>query len=125
KLRPEIRILECPEYSPNLSWHHTPHRIIKLCVRWLTGVIAYYDPPDGIDERPILKLAMSHAERRAKHRMLLEFKSQTGQSLAVTHSYPDRFVRWRRRHYQPEPFNYHISYARFVAALKRLFPPRV
>jgi hypothetical protein len=124
KLPSGMHIFECPEYSPYLSLRKTPHRIISLCARWLGGVVSYYGPPDGIDGRPVLKLALSDEELELKRKMFLEFKSQNGKSLSQTRNYPDRVIEWTSRAYRAQPFDYNVSYARFVLRLEKYFPAR-
>ncbi len=118
-------VYEAPEYGPYVSMCNTPHRVIALCARWLLGLVSYYGPADGIDDRPILKVRLSSSDRDCKKRMLAAFKSQNAASLVATRCYPDRLVKWapgRRRRY---PFDYRSSYLRFAQAVERIFPPRL
>lgn len=118
-------VFEAPEYSPYASLNVTPHRMISLCSRWLFGLVSYYGPPDGIDDRPILKFRLTPAELEGKRGMLAAFVSQNAPSLVETRAYPDRLARWspdRRRRY---PFDFSGSYLRFALAARRLFPARL
>ncbi|MBS0520748.1 MAG: PIG-L family deacetylase [Proteobacteria bacterium] len=123
--RDELEILEAPEYSPCVSLGHTPHRIIALCTRWLFGLVSYYGPPDGIDDRPVLKFRLAASELARKRRMLSAFESQNAASLMETRSYPDRLVRWdagrRRRH----PFAFRHSYPAFAQAARKILPAKI
>jgi len=121
-MKPEdgVEIYEAPEYSPYASLRVTPHRVITLSSRWL-GVVSYYGPPDGIDERPVLKFRLTPAELDCKRRMLGAFVSQNAPSLIETRAYPDRLVRWVpgwRRH----PFEARGSYLAFALRARRFLP---
>jgi len=116
-------VYEAPEYSPYASLSFTPHRVIGLCTRWL-GLVSYYGPPDGIDQRPVLKVRLTTSELHAKRRMLGEFVSQNAPSLMETRAYPDRLVRWTpgmRRH----PFELSGSFLAFVLAARRVLPAAI
>jgi LmbE family N-acetylglucosaminyl deacetylase len=116
------RIFESPEYSPFVSLNWTPHRVVSLCGRWLFGLVAYYGPPDGIDSRPIMKVRLAAHELDVKRKMLAGFRSQNGDSLAVTRCYPDRLIRWRPRPYRARPFEVGGTYLELVQTLRRWFP---
>ncbi len=122
-IRPDdtFEVLEAPEYGPYVSWQDTPHRLIALCARWLLGLVAYYGPPDGVDDRPLQIIRLTTADLDCKKRMLAAFTSQNAPSLVETRSYPDRFARWAgaRRRY---PFNTRPSYVHFAQTLERVLP---
>jgi LmbE family N-acetylglucosaminyl deacetylase len=120
--RDRFDIFEAPEYSPFTSWLYTPHRILALCARWLFGLVSYYGPPDGADERPVLVFRLSPEELDCKRRMLGSFVSQNAASLMETRSYPDRLVRWDPSRKRRRPFNPNGSYMGFVMALRRVLP---
>jgi LmbE family N-acetylglucosaminyl deacetylase len=120
--RDGLRVFEAPEYSPFVSLRWTPHRVIALCVRWLFGLVAYYGPADGMDDRFVWKLRLAADELALKRRMLAAFASQNGASLAATRSYPDRLVMWRPRTYRPHPFHPDRSYLATVRSLGRVIP---
>jgi LmbE family N-acetylglucosaminyl deacetylase len=121
-VRPDdpFEVFEAPEYSPYLSLLNTPHRLLALCTRWLFGVVSYYGPPDGIDDRTILKLRMTPEELAGKRRMLSAFVSQNAPSLMATRSHCDRLVRMEPRAEKIVPFDFDASYLRFVLAARRL-----
>lgn len=116
-----FEVFEAPEYSPFTSLKHTPHRVIGLCTRWL-GIVSYCGPPDGIDERPILKFRFTTEELGRKRRMLNAFRSQNGSSLAETRTYCDRLVRWTGRRYGRSPFELAGSYLGLALAARRVLP---
>lgn len=120
-----IRVFESPEYSPFVSLRWTPHRIIALCGRWLFGLVAYYGPPDGIDDRTVYKVRLDRNELALKRQMLAAFASQNGESLMATRTYPDRIVEWRRRQYRARPFDLECSFLGFVQRLERWMPTSV
>jgi LmbE family N-acetylglucosaminyl deacetylase len=113
-------LFEAPEYSPYTSLRHTPHRVISLCTRWLFGLVSYYGPPDGIDDRPIIKFKLTPDELGCKRHMLGEFKSQNAPSLMETRSYPDRLVRWDGRRLRRRPFEISGSYLGLALAARRM-----
>ncbi len=115
-------IFEAPEYSPFTSLIYTPHRILTLCARWLFGLVSYYGPPDGTDDRPMLVFRLSPEELAGKRRMLGSFVSQNAASLVETRSYPDRLVRWDQSRRRRRPFDPNGSYMGFVIALRRFLP---
>ncbi len=126
-----LRVFEAPEYSPYVSLRRTPHRIISLCARWIFGLVAYYGPPDGIDDRPIDRVRLTPAELDLKRRMLFAFTSQHGDALAANRIYPDRLIRWEPRPYRSTPFAVTGSLLRFVQSppvwlpaglVRRIFP---
>lgn len=122
-IRPQdgFEILEAPEYNPIVSLSCTPHRVLALATRWLAGLVSYYGPPDGIDERPILEVRLAPDELAGKRRMLAAFASQNAPSLVATRSYADRFARWQPR--QPVALtSTRQPYARLASALGRLLP---
>lgn len=116
----KFEVFEAPEYSPYHSLSNTPHRLLTLCTRWLLGLVSYYGPPDGIDDRPILKLRMAPLELARKRRMLSAFVSQNAPSLVTTRSYCDRLVRMNAKAAKVVPFDFDRSYLRFVLAARRL-----
>jgi LmbE family N-acetylglucosaminyl deacetylase len=118
----DIRVYEAPEYGPYVSLTRTPHRIVSLCTRWLFGLVAYYGPPDGIDDRPIEVVRLSTEELATRRRMLRAFKSQNIEALGRAHGYPDRLVVWRAGTYRARPFDVERSYLAFVDSLSRLAP---
>lgn len=120
-----FEVFEAPEYGPYVSVKNTPHRVIALCARWLLGLVSYYGPPDGIDDRPILKVRLSTADLDCKKRMLSAFKSQNAPSLVATRCYPDRLVKWAPRRHRRQPFDYRDSYLRFAQAVERILPQRL
>lgn len=120
--RPSVRVFEAPEYSPFFSLKRTPHRVVAQCGRWLFGLVAYYGPPDGIDDRTIHNVNLDAAELALKRRMLGAFVSQNGESLATAAGYPDRVVAWRPRAYRARPFEPKGSYLNFVLCLERWLP---
>lgn len=117
-----IEVFEAPEYSPYVSIRRTPHRVIALCTRWLLGLVSYYGPPDGIDERPVLKVRLTLAELELKRRMLRAFESQNATSLMETRSYPDRLVRWDQSRIRRYPFAFRHSYPAFAVAAQKVLP---
>lgn len=126
-VRPDDRfeVYEAPEYGPYISLAHTPHRIIALCARWLFGLVAYYGPPDGVDDRPVNRVLLDPADLDGKRRMLAAFTSQNGASLARTSSYSDRLVRWRPDKHRTTPFELSRSSLQLVLRARRLFPARI
>jgi LmbE family N-acetylglucosaminyl deacetylase len=126
-VRPDdpFEVFEAPEYGPYLSLFNTPHRLLALCARWLFGLVSYYGPPDGIDNRTILKLRMVPEELACKRRMLSAFVSQNAPSLMATRSHCDRLVRMVPGAGKVAPFNFQASYLRFVLAARRLMWPRL
>jgi len=125
--RPSDRfeVLEAPEYGPYVSLNNTPHRILTLCGRWLLGLVSYYGPPDGIDERPVYKFRLDADDLASKRRMFAAFVSQNAPSLILTKSYPDRFVRLVPGADRAQPFDFRCSLLRFVLAARRLIPARL
>lgn len=117
-----FEIFEAPEYSPCTSLQHTPHRLITLCARWLFGLVSYYGPPDGIDDRPVLKVRLDSSELACKRRMLAAFTSQNAASLMATRAYPDRLVRWDRTRVRRHPFPLRGSFLGFVFAARQRLP---
>jgi LmbE family N-acetylglucosaminyl deacetylase len=120
-----FEVFEAPEYSPYASLQHTPQRLLALSARWLFGLVSYYGPPDGIDERPVLKMRLTPEEIDRKRRMLAAFVSQNASSLVETRGYPDRLVHWDRSRIHRRPFALDGSYLGFVMWLHRLLPPRL
>lgn len=120
-----FEVFEAPEYGPYLSLNNTPHRVIGLCTRWLFGLVSYYGPADGVDNRPVLKVRLSPADLDCKKRMLAAFKSQNAPSLIATRCYPDRLVGWVRGKRQSHPFEMEGSYLRFVQKAERLLPAKL
>jgi hypothetical protein len=126
-LTPEDRfeVFEAPEYGPYISLNNTPHRVMTLCARWLLGVVSYCGPPDGIDERRLLKFRLDPADLDCKRRMLGTFVSQNAPSLMANYSYPDRLARWdpsrRRRH----PYDFRVSYLRLSLLARRILPATI
>jgi len=118
----QFDIFEAPEYSPFTSLAYTPHRILALCARWLFGLVSYYGPPDGIDDRPVFVFRLSPEELDCKRRMLGSFVSQNAASLVETRCYPDRLVRWDQSCRRRRPFDPDGSYMGFVIALRRFLP---
>ena len=119
-----FEVFEAPEYSPYVSLWYTPHRVIALCSRWLFGLVSYFGPPDGLDDRPVYKYRFDPADLERKRGMLAPFESQNAPSLMATRSYPDRLVAFDRR-VRRTPFDFRWSYLRFVLAARRLLPPRL
>ena len=119
-----FEIFEAPEYSPHVSLADTPHRIIALATRWLFGLVAYYGPPDGVDDRPILKVRLEGRELATKRRMLRAFASQNAPSLAATRAYPDRLVRWTADSRRRRPFRPGL-YERLAETARRFLPATV
>lgn len=115
-------VLEAPEYSPYTSLRNTPHRILALCTRWLFGLVSYYGPPDGVDDRTIVKFRLDTVDLDCKRRMLAAFESQNGRSLAATSAYPDRFAELDARILREPPFTLAGSYLAFVRRARRLLP---
>ncbi|HEY6981130.1 PIG-L deacetylase family protein [Reyranella sp.] len=120
-----FEVFEAPEYSPCTSLRYTPHRVIALCTRWLFGLVSYCGPPDGIDDRTIVKFRLDPRELDRKRRMLGSFVSQNAASLMATRAYPDRFARWDRTRCRARPFPLRGSYLGFVLAARRLLPAGV
>ncbi len=117
-----IEIFEAPEYSPFTSLAFTPHRVLTLTTRWLFGLVSYYGPPDGIDERPVLKFRLTPDELARKRLMLGAFVSQNAPSLVETRAYPDRLVRWTPRTVRRRPFEMRGSYLALALAARRRLP---
>ncbi len=124
-VRPDDRfaVYEAPEYGPFVSLAYTPHRIVALCARWLG--VSYYGVPDGVDGRPVNRVALDAADLAAKRGMLAAFASQNGASLAQTCSYPDRLVPWRRDAARATPFDFGRSWLRFVLWARGVFPAKI
>ncbi len=118
-------VFEAPEYSPYVSLAYTPHRIIALCARWLFGLVAYYGPPDGIDDRPVLKFHLDPGDLDCKQRMLAAFVSQNAPALVAMRRYPDRLVRWDATRQRRHPFESGRSYLSLVLALRRFLPAQI
>jgi LmbE family N-acetylglucosaminyl deacetylase len=118
-----FEIYEAPEYSPYTSLRFTPHRVIRLCARWVA--VSYYGPPDGIDARPVLKIRLAPAELERKRRMLAAFVSQNAPSLIETRSYPDRLVRWTADAARRHPFEISGSYLALALAARRVLPREI
>ena len=120
-----FEVFEAPEYGPYISLNNTPHRVLTLCARWLLGVVSYRGPPDGIDERRLLKFRLDAADLDCKRRMLGAFVSQNAPSLVASYAYPDRLARWdpsrRRRH----PYDFRVSYLRLSLLARRIVPARI
>lgn len=118
-------VLEAPEYSPYTSLLNTPHRVVTLCTRWLFGLVSYYGPPDGVDNRTIIKFRLDAVDLDCKRRMLAAFDSQNGPSLAATRAYPDRFAQLDPRILREPPFALAGSYLAFVRRARRVLPRAV
>lgn len=120
-----FEVFEAPEYSPYFSLLNTPHRLLALSTRWMFGLVSYCGPPDGIDGRPILNYRMTSSDRDCKRRMLAAFVSQNAPSLVATRSYCDRLVRFDLPATRSTPFNFNVSYLRFVLVVRRLIPAKL
>lgn len=118
-------VFEAPEYGPYVSLNNTPHRVLALCARWLLGLVSYYGPPDGVDDRPIRKVRLKPADLDCKKRMLAAFRSQNAPSLVATRCYPDRLVNWKRSQGRRQPFDLEPSYLRFAQRAERFLPRRL
>jgi LmbE family N-acetylglucosaminyl deacetylase len=118
-----FQIFEAPEYGPYVSLNNTPHRVIALCARWLCGLVSYYGPADGVDDRTIHKIRLSTADLDCKRRMLAAFKSQNAPSLVATRTYPDRLVNWVRPQLRRRPFDSRCSYLGLAQSLERVLSP--
>lgn len=126
-----MRIYECPEYSPYFSFIHTPHKVLGMLSRFFLIFVSYFGPPEGLDGREILVLNLSDEELGLKKKMLKAFSSQGGDSLANTFGYPDRAIEWVERPYRSSPYKYKGSLSHFLQILrgtsigwlaKRMFP---
>lgn len=125
KLGARVKVFEAPEYSPYVSLRRTPHRVISLCGRWLAGLVSYCGPPDGIDDRTVLKVRLSKENLVVKRQMLAAFESQHGDSLSANCSYSDRLISWQPRPYRSRPFREKKGYFSFVRSLHEWLPSAI
>ena len=119
--RDEFKVYEAPEYTPLVSLFWTPHRVLTLCLRWL-GLVSYYGPPDGIDDRKVLVFRLDADEIALRKRMLACFVSQNAPSLVATRGYPDRLVDWQRDPERRTAFQVDGSFLGFVLAARKKLP---
>ena len=122
--RDEFKVYEAPEYTPLVSLFWTPHRVLTLCLRWL-GLVSYYGPPDGIDDRKVLVFRLDADEIALRKRMLACFVSQNAPSLVATRGYPDRLVDWQRDPERRTAFQVDGSFLGFVLAARKKLPASI
>ena len=126
KLPRSTHIYEAPEYSPYFSPWRTPNKALSYLARIaFLGIISYYPKPEGVGRGHILNLKMNAEGIELKRRMLQEFRTQNGDSLARNHGYADRFYLWKSGDYRRTPFVFEGSMPWLVERMKLLLPPRL
>ncbi|MCZ6594206.1 MAG: PIG-L family deacetylase [Bacteroidetes bacterium] len=112
-------IYECPLYNLYYSLTNTPEKILYQ----LSRIIPYWDygaPPSFVDKTGRIYLNMSKQELKLKRKMLSQFKSQGGRSLANQYSFNDRYQKHTDHDYSNPPFNYDMSFVKLVNKFKSL-----
>lgn len=118
--------LEAPLYSPYLSIVDTPLRVLKYIIKLLTlSIISYYEPPETIDQDPLLVHRCAPELLERKKAALSEFRSQNGDALSRNHGFVDRFKRWKPARYRPSAFIYKGSVPDRLRRLQQIMPSQL
>lgn len=126
RLPTNARIFQAPEYSPYCSIWRTPHKALSHLTRFsFLGLVSYYPMAEGVGRGSILSIRLTPEELDLKRRMLREFRSQHGDSLAQNHGYPDRFIPWCESEYRAAPFAFRGSFPWWVARLTAVLPAMI